>query len=221
MSRFFAAATLAVLAFAAAASAQDRETGPNPLAAGDADAGKAKSAPCAACHGADGNSTNPEWPKLAGQNPDYLVQQLKHFKSGERQNTVMSGMVANLSEQDMKDLAAFFSKQQRTPGVADESLVDQGRQLYRGGDAETALPACMACHGPTGSGIAAAGFPAIGGQHAQYVYTQLQAYASGQRHSINGIMNSVAERMDDDQMKALSSYVEGLHLRKDAFAEKK
>lgn len=188
-----------------------------PLTEGDAEAGKSKAGTCVACHGQDGNSATPMYPKIAGQHPGYLVDQLKAYKSGERQNAVMQGMVSTLSEQDMQDLAAYYASQEIEPGVADESLVDRGQAIYRGGDDEQGIPACIACHGPTGKGIPAAGYPAIGGQHAQYALTQLQAYAAGDRQGPNDIMGSIAGRLSQQDMRAVSSYVEGLHLREGAF----
>lgn len=200
-------------------AAEIREThGDEPLAvAGDPEAGKSKAAACAACHGQDGNSPSPEWPKLAGQHPGYIVAQLKQYQSGERQNAIMQGMAASLSEQDMRDIAAYYARQTIKPGVADESLVEQGEILYRRGDKEAGVPACIACHGPTGSGIPATVYPAIGGQHAEYVFNQLKLYASGERQGDSDIMNRVAERLDEDDMRAVSSYVEGLHTREGAF----
>ncbi|MEZ5476235.1 MAG: c-type cytochrome [Thiolinea sp.] len=151
---------------------------------GDPAAGKTKSATCAACHGADGNSTNPEWPKLAGQTETYLFKQLKNFKAGQdadggRYNASMAPMVASLSEQDMADLAAYFSSQTAKPGSADETQVDLGRQVYKGGNNESGVPACAACHGPNGTGNPAAKFPALAGQHAKYTEIQLQAFGKG------------------------------------------
>ena len=187
-----------------------------PLTEGDPEAGQGKAATCTACHGPKGNSPTPMYPKIAGQHAGYIVAQLKAYKSGDRRNAVMQGMAAPLSEQDMMDIAAFYAAQEIEPGVADESLVDSGEAVYQGGDEEAGVPACIACHGPTGKGIPAANYPAIGGQHAQYLLTQLELYASGEREDPNGIMNSVAERLSDEDMQAVSSYVEGLHLREGA-----
>lgn len=187
-----------------------------PLTEGDAEAGRDKAATCAACHGPEGNSPTPMYPKLAGQHAGYTVDQLEAYKSGDRRNAVMQGMAAPLSEQDMMDIAAFYAAREIEPGVADESRVDRGQSLYRGGDAEEGIPACIACHGPTGRGMPATGYPAIGGQHAQYVAMQLEFYASGERLDPNGVMNSIADRLSEEDIQAVSSYVEGLHMREGA-----
>lgn len=182
------------------------------LAAGDAAAGKQKSATCVACHGADGNSANGEWPKLAGQNVKYLVKQLHEFKAGDRANPIMSGMAAPLSDQDMADLAAYFSSQKVTPGEADPQMVEAGQALYKGGNLASGVSACMACHGPTGAGVPEAGFPSIAGQHAQYTETQLKAFRSMQRANDPGqMMRNIAMKMTDAEMKAVASYIQGLH----------
>lgn len=183
------------------------------MAAGDAAAGKAKSGTCAGCHGMDGNSANPEWPNLAGQHPRYLEKQLKDFKAGtDRSNPTMAGMVAALSEADMADLAAYFSSLPRKVGAADESLVELGQKIYRGGNPATGVAACIGCHGPTGAGNPAANFPALSGQHAKYVENQLKAFRSGQRKNDAGkMMRSIASKMSDEEIKAVASYVQGLH----------
>lgn len=182
------------------------------LAAGDAAAGKQKSATCVACHGADGNSANGEWPKLAGQNVKYLVKQLHEFKAGDRANPIMSGMAAPLSDQDMADLAAFYVNQKVAPGEADPQLVEAGQALYKGGNLASGVSACMACHGPTGAGVPEAGFPSIAGQHAQYTETQLKAFRSMQRANDPGqMMRNIAMKMTDAEMKAVASYIQGLH----------
>lgn len=182
------------------------------LAAGDAAAGKQKAAACVACHGADGNSANGEWPKLAGQNVKYLVKQLHEFKAGDRANPIMSGMAAPLSDQDMVDLAAYYVNQKVAPGEADPQLVEAGQGLYKGGNLTTGVSACMACHGPTGAGIPEGGFPSIAGQHAQYTETQLKAFRSMQRANDPGqMMRNIAMKMTDAEIKAVASYIQGLH----------
>ena len=181
-------------------------------AQGDVASGQAKAAVCAACHGPEGNSPNPEWPKLAGQHPSYTVKQLADFKSGARSNPTMNSIAASLSEQDMADLSVFYAAQERTQGLADPELVKTGAKVYRGGNLETGVPACMACHSPTGVGNTAAGFPALGGQHARYTATQLQAYSAGERANDKGeIMRTIAKRMTKTEIEAVSSYVDGLH----------
>lgn len=182
-------------------------------AAGSSEAGQAKSVTCSACHGMDGNSLNPEWPTIAGQHESYLLKALKSFKTGERQNILMSGMAMPLTDQDMADLAAYFSQQKRAANVADPALVAAGERLYRGGNKDTSVPACLACHGPTGQGNPAAGWPSIAGQHASYAAAQLVAYRGKQR-STDGdtqMMRNVSAMLTDDEIKAVTSYIQGLH----------
>ena len=178
------------------------------LAEGSVEDGQAKSAVCAACHGPDGNSVNPEWPSLAGQHASYLVSQLQAFKSGQRQNALMSPMAMGLSEQDMQDLAAFYEAQQPAAREADAALAEAGRQLYIGGNAERGVTACIACHGPRGQGNPLAEFPVIAGQHAAYTQLTLNAYASGERP--NEMMQDIAMRMTDEDIRAVSAFVQGL-----------
>ena len=165
--------------------------------AGDAAAGEAKSAMCAACHMPDGNSVVGEFPKLAGQHAEYIVKQLTEFKSMKRKNDIMFGMVAALSEEDMADIAAFYAAQSTAPGVAaDESKVALGKAIYRGGNMETGVPACMGCHGPEGEGNAPAAYPQLAGQHVQYTLSQLQAFHNGSRYNDpNKMMRAAAARM--------------------------
>ncbi len=180
--------------------------------AADAAAGKAKAGTCAGCHGMDGNSANPEWPKLAGQHAKYLAKQLHDFKAGKRTNAMMAGMVAPLSEQDMEDLAAYFSTQKIQPGKADPALFEKGQKLYRGGNPTTGVAACIGCHGPTGAGNPQANFPALAGQHAKYVENQLHAFKKGQRSNDAGkMMRTIAAKMTEEEIKAVASYVQGLH----------
>ncbi len=181
-------------------------------AAGDAAAGEAKAAACAACHGADGNSANAEWPKVAGQHPKYVEKQLNDFKAGRRVNAMMTGMVAPLSKQDMADIAAFYATKVRTGGFASESRVALGEKIYRGGNAKSGVPACMACHGPTGAGDPLGGIPALSGQHAKYVAMQLHAFRDGERsNDPKAMMRDVARWMTRDEIQAVSEYVAGLH----------
>jgi cytochrome c553 len=186
------------------------------IAAGSADAGDAaqgaqKAAVCVACHGAAGNSVNPEWPSLAGQPEAYVVAQLEAFKGGKRVNPLMTPMAVPLSEQDMQDLGAYFAQQTPTGLEADPSTWQAGEKLYRGGDAEREIPACIACHGPQGRGNGPAGYPALRGQHGVYAYGQLKAFKDGTRSSAgNDIMASVTDRMTDEEMRALASYLQGL-----------
>jgi cytochrome c553 len=182
-------------------------------ATGDPAAGKEKSASCAACHGADGNSVNPEWPKLAGQHEGYLVKQLTYFKDGERVNETMKGMASNLTEQDREDLASYFSSQKVKIGAAEPSLVEFGQKIYRSGNASSGVAPCMGCHGPNGAGNPASNYPALRGQNAQYIENQLRGFASGQRHNENAkkMMQILASRMTDREIRAVASYIQGLH----------
>jgi cytochrome c553 len=182
-------------------------------AAGDPEAGKTKSATCAACHGVDGNSVNPVWPKLAGQHESYLVKQLLYFTDGERDNSTMKGMAAGLSEQDREDLAAYYASQEVSIGAADPELVEFGEKIYRSGNAESGVAPCMGCHGPNGAGNPAAGYPALRGQHAAYIESQLRGFASGNRVNENArkMMQILASRMTDREIRSVASYIQGLH----------
>ena len=179
---------------------------------GNAEAGKTKSATCAACHGADGNSVNPEWPKLAGQHPSYIAKQLANFKEDARSNPSMSPMAKPLSEQDMADLAAYFSSQVKKPGEADQTKVALGEQMYKGGNNATGVAACAACHGPTGTGNPASNFPSLSGQHATYIKNQLNAFRKGERANDAGkMMRNVAAKMTDAEIEAVAEYIAGLN----------
>lgn len=180
--------------------------------AADAAAGEQKAAVCAACHGADGNSSVAENPKLAGQNTNYLVKQMLDIKEGRREVPLMQGMLDGMDEADMEDIAAFYAEQEITLEGADPDLVEQGRQIYRSGIAELGVAACSACHSPTGSGNAQAGFPALGGQHAAYIDSQMRAFRSGERSNDgqSAMMRTVSERLTDGEIEALASYISGL-----------
>lgn len=182
-------------------------------AQGDVEAGRAKSAVCAACHGPDGNSLAPQWPKLAGQHAAYLEKQLADYKAGRRSNPIMGPVAASLSDAEISDLAAYYAQQEIAIGKAAKEHVALGRVVYHGGVQSSGVPACMACHGPSGKGNPAAGFPALRGQHAEYTEKQLQAYASGQRANDGegAIMRDIAARISSKEMQAVSSYIEGLH----------
>lgn len=182
---------------------------------GDAAAGQAKAAVCAACHGVDGNSVDPQYPKIAGQHAEYIAQQLALFKSGKRQNPIMLGFSMTLSDQDMLDLGAYFATQQPKPDLADEALVPIGQVLYRSGDAKRGIPACMACHGPSGRGNPESRYPAIGGQHAQYSADLLRRFRGGAVYGDEAdahakIMSQVAATLTDAEIEALASYLQGL-----------
>ncbi|GGA12548.1 c-type cytochrome [Dyella caseinilytica] len=182
---------------------------------GDATAGQAKAAACGACHGADGNSTDPQYPKLAGQHEMYIAHQLHNFKSGSRQNPIMTGMAAPLSDQDMHDIGAYFASKRSLPGVADQALVDQGQKLYREGDPTRGIPACMACHSIDGRGNPGAMYPQLTSQHAQYIEAKLKDFHDGvtwgnEAHA--QIMPTIAKNLDPQDITALASYIEGLHV---------
>lgn len=179
--------------------------------AGDAAAGAQKAPVCAACHGMTGTSVNPQWPNLAGQHEGYIADQLDQFKQGARVDALMTPMAVGLSEADMQDLGAHFAQQTPTGLEADPSNWKVGEKLYRGGDPERELPACIACHGPQGKGNAPASYPALRAQHAVYAYKQLQDFAAGRRTTPgNDIMRYVASKLTDDEMRALASYMQGL-----------
>lgn len=179
---------------------------------GDPAAGQSKSAVCATCHGGTGNSLAPEWPKLAGQHAEYLVKQLLDLKSGARKSPVMGPMAEPLGEADIADLAAYYAGQSLELGAADADLVKTGERLYRAGNRDRGLPACMACHGPAGTGNPAAGFPLLGGQHAAYTAIQLRAYRSGERNNDRAaMMRQISSRITDAEIEAVSSYIQGLY----------
>jgi cytochrome c553 len=186
------------------------------FAKGDAAAGQAKSAICAACHGVDGNSAVPNWPKLAGQHEKYLVRQVTLIKSGDRQVPEMLGIVPGLGDQDIEDLAAYFASHETTPGVADESKVTLGERIYRAGNAESGVPACMSCHGPAGEGNPLAGYPALAGQHSMYTNKMLTGFRAGENYGEDdmpsGIMNGSASELNDEEIEAVASYIQGLYL---------
>jgi len=186
------------------------------FAQGDATAGQAKSAICAACHGADGNSTVPNWPKLAGQHEQYLTRQVTLIKSGARPVPEMMGIVPGLSDQDIKDLSAYFAVQEAAPGVAEGSIVLLGEMVYRAGNAETGVPACMSCHGPAGEGNPPAGYPALAGQHSMYTGKMLTGFRAGENYGEDDapshIMNGSAAELSDEEIEAVASYIQGLYL---------
>ena len=196
-------------------------------AAGDVEAGKVKAAACGACHGADGNSLAPNFPKLAGQGVRYLTKQINDIKSGARPVPMMTAMVANLSEQDIADISAYFASQSSSTGKAkdDTEMLALGARVYRGGNEATGTAACDACHSPTGAGNAAAGFPRLGGQHAGYIEAQLKAFrAAGRDDDVadankrrndgagdTAMMQPVAAKLSDSEIKAVANFIQGLH----------
>ena len=184
-----------------------------PVKLGDATAGQAKAAVCGACHGPDGTSMAPNFPKLAGQGERYLTKQLHDIKSGKRTVLEMTGLLTNLSDQDLADIAAYFSSQKGSVGAADEKLVARGQDLFRGGKVDQGMPACTGCHSPNGAGNAAAGFPHLGGQHAQYVTKQLTDFREGNRTNDGDtmVMRSIAAKLSNKDIEAVSSYIQGMH----------
>ena len=181
------------------------------LSAGNVETGATKAVVCQACHGANGNSTNPQWPSLAGIGADYIVEQLQNFKSGKRNNPVMMPNAMTLSADDMANLGAYFDSLVNTGLEADPSYWQAGEKLYRGGDQAREIPACMACHGPSGRGNEPAKFPALRGQQSVYVAKQLNDYASGARTTgPNGIMETIAKRLLPDDIRNLASYLQGI-----------
>jgi cytochrome c553 len=199
---------------------------------GDAQAGASKASTCAACHGMDGNSPAPEWPKLAGQHPEYTWRHTVLIRDGGRENLTMLPFVQGLSDQDIADIAAYYANKTVSPGVADDSVIvgrdDEltyaalGQQIYRAGKPSAGVPACMACHGPTGRGVPGAGFPAVAGQFAQYTAARLRYFHEGKQYGTDEtdpstIMVTIAQRLDETEIDALATYMEGLH-RADAAA---
>jgi len=186
------------------------------VAEGDAAAGQAKSAICAACHAADGNSVVPNWPKLAGQHTAYMVRQVALIKSGARAVPEMMGIVAGMSDQDLEDIGAWFSSQTNNGGVADESAVLLGERIFRAGNPESGVPACMSCHGPGGEGNPLAGYPALAGQHAMYTSKMLTGFRMGfnwgDDDGPSKVMNGAALQLTKDEIEAVASYIQGLYL---------
>ena len=189
-------------------------------AAGDAEAGKTKGASCVACHGADGNSlaATPNFPNLAGQSESYLYKQMKDFKESKRKDPTMNAMIMALDDQAMQDVAAFYAGQKLKPGQADPALVDAGKAIYKGGIAEIGVPACMACHGPTGSGNPGSGFPQLSSQKAVYTEKQLKDFRTaatggdslGRSNDASNMMRAAVKRMSDPEIKAVAQYIQGL-----------
>lgn len=191
-------------------------TGSSLAQEGSPEAGQSKSAACTACHGVDGNSiAQADWPSLAGQHPAYIVKQLEAFQAGERPDVLgMQSMAAALNAADMADIAAWYASQSVAPKGADPALVERGERIYRGGIVERGIPACIACHGPSGQGNPLAGYPRISHQHAAYLAKTLRDYRSGDRRTdveLNQMMRNTAEMLLDDEIDALASYMQGLN----------
>ena len=181
------------------------------LQAADIEAGKAKTALCGGCHGADGNSVNVIWPRLAGQNASYLVKQLMDFKSGKRADATMQGMAGTLSDEDVINVAAYYETQKPTEAKFNEELLAKGETIYRGGITDISASACIGCHSPDGSGNADAKFPALQQQHPEYIAAQLMKFKNGTRANDAGLMmRNIAKRMSEEEMNAVSAYVAAL-----------
>jgi len=182
------------------------------FAVGDIEAGRAKAAMCVGCHGTNGNSNNPVWPKLAGQHAFYTEKELKDFQNGKRKDATMAPMAAGLSGVDIENLAAFFASVPSTVEAASADKIKLGEKLYRAGKVDNGLPACIACHGPNGAGSAPARFPRIGGQHAAYLSKALKDFKAESRDNDHqAMMRDIAGRMNNKEIEAVSSYISGLH----------
>lgn len=182
--------------------------------AGDPAAGEANAAVCAGCHGQGGSAPiMPVYPKLSDLGEKYLYQQLALIKSGDRAIAEMTGILDNMSDQDLQDLAAYFDQQEMTIGKANPELVEAGRSLYRGGNLASDIAACAACHSPSGKGNGPASYPRLSGQSAEYVQKQLMAYRQGERDAgaQSQVMMGIAARLTDSEIEAVSSYISGLH----------
>jgi cytochrome c553 len=196
-----------------------------PATWGDPKAGQTKAGTCAACHGADGNSADAQYPRLAGQHERYIARQLHLFKTGERENPIMAPMAASLSAQDMRDIGAYFATQKGAAGVADESPVPAGgphagekfwqvgERVFRAGNAKAGVPACLACHGPVGRGNPGPAYPNVGGQHAAYTTARMNYFRAGsdKAKATSPAMVDIAARLTDEEIQGLATYVEGLH----------
>lgn len=215
------ATLIAALTVAALAALPTSARADAAAATAAAEAGAAKAAVCAACHGVNGNSVNPEWPNLAGQGSAYVTEQLKLFRAGHRNNLVMYPLAVGLTDEDIRDLAAYYARQTPTGLEADPATLALGKRLYVGGDPSRGIPSCTGCHGPNGLGNVTAGYPKLRGQHAAYTLKQLKDYAAEQRYvdvttgaktrSRNGhMMTTVSKRLTEEEMAALANYIQGL-----------
>jgi cytochrome c553 len=214
---------LGVFALAAAVTlaqvSGDAKTSTVPHASGSAEEGAAKAAVCLACHGMNGNSANPEWPNLAGQNAVYTAEQLRLFRARVRNNPVMAPLAATLSDDDIADLAVYYERQTPAGLEADPSYWRAGEALYRAGDPQRQIPACVACHGPVGRGNPASGYPALRAQHSVYTMKQLTDYAKDSRYQVEGaeltarnarMMTAIATRLTPEDIRNLASYIQGM-----------
>lgn len=231
-----AAATAQAVPEEAAAAPTPLPEANAPVVPGNAEAGATKAGVCAACHGVDGNSADPQYPKLAGQHERYIARHLALFQSGERDNAIMLGFAAALTAQDMRDIGAYYATQKSGAGIADDTVIAQGpnqglkfyevgQKLYRSGDPQRGVPACMACHGPSGAGNPGPAYPHVGGQQAWYSKRRLEEYRTGVTNlpaaekAHFDIMAAVAKPLTDEEIQALASYMQGLHPRAPATAK--
>jgi cytochrome c553 len=199
----------ALVATATVGAASALAAKPAAASAPDLAKGQATAQVCSACHTVDGSRGSPANPILAGQHPEYLVKQLQEFKAGKRKNAIMAGFAATLSDDDMRNVAAFYASKTAKPGAAkDKDLAALGEKIYRGGIGDRNIPACAGCHSPTGAGIPAQ-YPRVGGQHADYTEAQLVAFRVGARGN-SAQMSAIAAKMNDREIKAVSDYIAGL-----------
>ena len=210
--------TLLVSSFSVFAAAAGEMSEAKPMKRGDAEKGSKLVGTCVACHGADGNSISPDWPKLAGQNQKYIYEQLKYFRDGDRMNALMMSVTSylqTLEDSDLLDIAAYYSDYAVTVGQAknDEELLELGTQLYRFGNMKKGVPACTSCHAVQGQGNSLAGFPSVAGQQVGYLTSTLKAYRSKERNAGESslMMQSIAQNLSDDEIDALANYMHGLY----------
>ena len=184
-----------------------------PMKKGDAEKGSKLVGTCVACHGADGNSVVGQWPTLAGQRESYLFEQLEHIRDEERVIAVMKGLLNDYSDDDLRDVSAFYASQKTKVSQADEANLALGQQIYRAGNLKSGVPACTGCHGPAGKGLESAQYPMLGGQKAEYVVTSLIAYQTGERaiDEHGKIMQGIATRLTIEEIRAVANYVSGLY----------
>ena len=184
-----------------------------PMKKGDAEKGSKLVGTCVACHGADGNSVVGQWPTLAGQRESYLFEQLEHIRDEERIIAVMKGLLNDYSDDDLRDVSAFYASQKTKVSQADEANLALGQQIYRAGNLKSGVPACTGCHGPAGKGLESAQYPMLSGQKAEYVVTSLIAYQTGERaiDEHGKIMQGIATRLTIEEIRAVANYVSGLY----------
>ena len=207
----FLSLLISSLAIQAAASGENSEA--KPLPKGNAANGAKLVGTCVACHGADGNSVVGQWPTLAGQRESYLFEQLEHIRDEERVIAVMKGLLNDYSDDELRDMAAFYAEQTTKVSRADDTNLVLGQKIYRAGNVESGVPACTGCHGPAGKGLESAQYPMLGGQKAEYVVTSLIAYQTGERaiDEHGKIMQGIASRLTVEEIRAVANYVSGLY----------